>query len=89
MATVHFPQTPATYTPMTTVTFPVVVDGAKATAEISAEALQDHFGATSHAGVELVRAFHANRGAIENTARRVLPARLAAGRGLLVTADFN
>lgn len=88
MPTVHFPPTPGICTPNTTIAFVVVVDGAQASAEISSEALEDHFGATSQTCAELLRAFYAHRGAIENIGRRVLPARLAAGRGLLVTSDF-
>lgn len=88
MPTIHFPPTDPVYTQNTTVAFQVVVDAVKTTGEISAEALQDHFGAATSTGIELVRAFKANRGAIEAVARVKLPGRLAAGRGLLLTTDF-
>jgi hypothetical protein len=88
MSTIHFPHTEPVVTPSTTVAFAVVVDGQSATAEISAEALQDHFGATSFTGAPLVDAFKRNRAAIEAVARVKVPGRLAAGRGLLVSADF-
>jgi len=88
MPTVHFPQSEPVYTPNTTVAFEVVVDGALATGEISEEALQDHFGAASRSGAELIRAFKAHRHAIEAVARVQLPARLAVGRGILLTNDF-
>jgi len=89
MPTVHFPPTvPGVYTSNGTVAFPVVIDGQAATAEISGEALQDHFGATSNRGPDLVEAFEWYRVAIEAIGRVKLPIRVAAGRGLLVTADF-
>lgn len=88
MPNVLFPASEPIFTQNTTVAFEVLIDGARATGEISEEALQDYFGATSRAGVELVRAFKANRHAIEAVARVKLPARIAAGRGLLVSADF-
>lgn len=88
MPTVHFPQVEPVFTPNTTVAFPTVVDGVQHTAEISTEALMDHFGATSAQGSDLVQAFKQHRSAIEAVARVKLPARLAAGHGLLVTADF-
>lgn len=85
---IHFSNKPARYTPRTTVAFPVLVDGAEAECEISAEALEDHFGATSMRGADLVAAFDAHRTEIEAVARGRLPQRLPAGRGLLVTQDF-
>lgn len=88
MATVHFPQTEPIYTPNTTVAFEALVDGVRASFEITEEALMDHFGATSRKAVELVRSFQANRPAIEAIAKVKLPARLRAGRPLLVSADF-
>jgi Protein of unknown function (DUF1488) len=88
MPTVHFPQAEPAYRPNTTVAFPAVVDGNNVTAEISEEALMDHFGATSNTPAELVRAFKAHRPAIEAVARIKLPQRLMAGRPLLITEDF-
>lgn len=88
MPTIHFPSTDPVFTQNTTVAFQAVIDGAAVTGEVSMEALQDHFGATTGGGAELVRAFRANRGAIEAVARVKLPGRVAAGRGLLVSSDF-
>jgi len=88
MPTVHFPRTPPAYTPNDTVAFQVVIDGQLATAEISSEALQDHFGAAGRGGRDLLEAFNAHRAAIEAVGRVKLPGRVSAGRGLLVTADF-
>ena len=88
MPTIHFPQSEPVHTASTTVAFEAVIDGVRASGEISAEALQDHFGAASFASADLLRAFSANRPAIEAVARTKLPARLAAGRGLLLSADF-
>lgn len=88
MPTVHFPQTEPTYTPNTTVSFPAVVDGLSVAFEISAEALLDNFGATAQTAAEMVRTFKTNRPIIEAVARVKLPARLNAGRPLLVSTDF-
>ena len=88
MPTVHFPQSEPAVTPNTTVMFEAIVDGRNVRAEISEEALMDHFGAASRVSAEMIRAFKANRAAIETIARVKLPARLAAGRGLLVSGDF-
>lgn len=88
MPTVHFPRTEPIYTPNTTVAFDVVLEGQQMRCEISEEALEDHFGATSRNAAELVRAFKEHRTAIEAVARVKLPHRVAAGRGLLVTEDF-
>jgi predicted nucleic acid-binding Zn ribbon protein len=89
MATVHFPQTPAPVcTSNGTVAFPVVIDGWATMAEISAEALRDHFRA-SDAPDGLLAAFQWHRPAIEAIARMTLPDRRAGGRALLVSADFD
>lgn len=88
MPTIHFPQSEPFYTPNTTVAFEAVVDGVRATCEISEEALQDHFGAISRGAADLVRAFKQHRAAIEAIGHAKLPARLATGRGLLVSGDF-
>jgi len=55
MPTVHFPHVDPIATPNTTLSFPVVIDGVQHPAEISAEALQDHFGATSGRNCRLDR----------------------------------
>ena len=88
MPNVLFPASDPIFTQSTTVAFEVLIDGMHATGEISEQALQDHFGAATGTGAELVRAFKANRYAIEAVARVKLPAKVAAGRGLLVSADF-
>ncbi|MCM3583754.1 DUF1488 domain-containing protein [Ralstonia pickettii] len=85
---VHFPKTRGVYTPNTTVAFPAQLNGVDVTCEISAEALEDHFGARSTAGDDLVAAFEANRPAIEAVARVRLPQRIPTGRCLLVSTDF-
>lgn len=56
--------------------------------EISAEALNDHFGALSLSGVDLVAAFERNRDVIEETARAMLPVKTWVGRCLLVSAEL-
>lgn len=88
MATIHFPKTEPKYTPNTTVAFDAVIDGVRVSCEISEEALEDHFGATSTTQVELIRAFKTHRIVIEAVARIKIPQRLMAGRPLLVAADF-
>jgi hypothetical protein len=78
---------PGIYTPNTTVAIPVLVDGQPARCEISEEALQDHFGAATGNGADLVAAFLGGRARIEAVAE----ARLQVSRGapvLLRTADF-
>lgn len=85
---VHFYNTRGVYTPNTTVAFPAEFNGIDVTCEISAEALQNHFGVRSANGADLVAAFEANRAAIEAVAREKLPQRIPAGRCLLVSADF-
>lgn len=89
MPTLIFLQSNApVHTVNATVAFPGLLDGQPVTCEISLEALQDHFGATSIQGADLVVAFLANRHAIEAVGRVKLPSRLAAGRGLLLSSDF-
>ena len=88
MPTVDFPQIDPVPTGNTTLSFPVLIDGIQVSGEISAEALQDNFGAGSWQAADLISAFIANRGAIEAVGRAKLPARHAAGRALLVTGDF-
>lgn len=53
-------------------TFPAVVDDTYVECTITAEALEDHFGAASPREEDLVRAFDANRPAIERAARTLL-----------------
>lgn len=75
-------------TPNTTVAFDAEYNGAHVICEISAEALDDHFGAISLSDTDLVAAFEGNRGIIEAAARGVLPHRAPTGRCFLVSADF-
>lgn len=88
MPTVHFTPVDPVYTVNDTVSFQMVVDGDVATCEVSSEALQDHFGAMTHKAADLVSAAKQHRGAIEAVAKQKAPARLAAGRALLMTNDF-
>lgn len=88
MPIIDFPRTQSVYPPADTLSFPVILDGALVSAEISAEALRKHFGAASSRGLELIRAFRENRPAIEEIARQKLVEKLVAGRALFVTGDF-
>lgn len=73
------------YTVNTTVAFPAEVGGVKAICEISEEALQDHFGATTNSAADLIGAFKSHRATIEDGARR----KYAPGpRWLLKSEDF-
>nr|WP_063791585.1 DUF1488 domain-containing protein [Burkholderia ambifaria] len=85
---VHFYNMPGIYTQNMTVAFRAQFNGVDVTCEISTEALQDHFGAQSASGADLVFAFEANRPVIEDIARVKLPQRIPAGRCLLVSTDF-
>lgn len=85
---IQFPTTPSVYTPNNTVAFTAQINGVDVICEISAEALEDHFGARSARGTDLVAVFEANRPAIEAVARVKVPQRIPAGRCLLVSADF-
>lgn len=80
-----FPNVEPVYTVSTTVAFPAEVDGEKAMCEISEEALQDHFGATTAAVADLIGAFKSHRATIEDAARRKYAPGL---RWLLRSADF-
>ncbi|MDP9651749.1 DUF1488 family protein [Paraburkholderia caledonica] len=85
---VQFPAKPGIYTANTTVAFPALIDGEAVTFEVSTEALQDHFEATTAYGPDLVATFEANRAAIEAVAMAKLPQRLRSGRCLLTSSDF-
>ena len=76
------------YTVNTTVAFRAEMNGTDVMCEISETALQDHFGAKTHNGPELVAAFNTHRDAIEAVARKALPLRIPLGRCLLLTSDF-
>jgi hypothetical protein len=88
--TIRFHHRRATYTPATTVAFPANINGVEQVCEISADALQDHFGATSNLGFDLVEAFENNRASIERMAVAVIPQVMAKrGRCLLEASDFE
>jgi len=55
-----------------TLTFPVMVDGERVECVITAEALEDHFGAASWRAEDMLGAFDLHRGRIEAVARRLL-----------------
>jgi hypothetical protein len=55
-----------------TLAFPALVDGERVQCEITAEALEDHFGAASPRLEDMVGAFDAHRARIEAAARRLL-----------------
>ncbi|MFM0511703.1 DUF1488 domain-containing protein [Paraburkholderia sp. RL17-373-BIF-A] len=55
-----------------TVGFDAQVDGKSIDCAISAEALEDHFGAASPSSTDLLDAFNHHRAEIENTARNLL-----------------
>lgn len=52
--------------------FPAVVNGERIQCAITAEALEDHFGAASLREDDLIGAFDVHRQAIEHAARRML-----------------
>jgi hypothetical protein len=54
------------------VAFAAEVDGARVQCAITAEALEDHFGAASLREDDLIAAFNSNRHPIEHAARRLL-----------------
>ena len=55
-----------------TLAFPAMVDGERVECMITAEALEDHFGAASAALEDMVGAFAAHRARIEAATRRLL-----------------
>lgn len=72
---ISFPRTaPEFDSEFFTLKFPAVVDGARVECGITAEALEDHFGARSISETDLVEAFDAHRGAIEETAASLIEA---------------
>ncbi|GLU35605.1 DUF1488 domain-containing protein [Trinickia caryophylli] len=70
---ITFPPEPAEYCGRDLVlAFSAVVDGERVQCAITAEALEDHFGAESLREEDVVKAFERNRHAIEKAARRML-----------------
>ena len=70
---IHFPQELPEYCGRDLiVAFPAVVDGEPIQCAITAEALEDHFGAQSLREDDLLAAFEAHRQEIERAAQRML-----------------
>jgi hypothetical protein len=70
---IRFPDIPPRYCgPNLVLTFPALVDGVPVSCSITAEALEDHFGAESLREEDALRAFNGHRRKIENAARRIL-----------------
>ncbi|RQH05514.1 DUF1488 domain-containing protein [Paraburkholderia dinghuensis] len=55
-----------------TLAFPAMVDGQRVECTITAEALEDHFGAASPRAEDMLHAFDSHRERIEAVARRLL-----------------
>jgi uncharacterized protein DUF1488 len=86
--TIDFPNRNPVCTSNDTVAFAATYNGEGISCEISSEALQDHFGASTFQQADLLRAFISGRSAIEAVARLKIP-HCAAGRYLLVSSDFG
>lgn len=70
---ITFPPTPPVFRGSDlTVAFVACVDGKNVDCAISAEALEDHFGARSPSSADLLNAFRRHRTEIQNTARDLL-----------------
>jgi Protein of unknown function (DUF1488) len=70
---IHFPDDPPQYSgPDLVLTFPALVDGKRVSCSITAEALEDHFGAESSREEDALRAFNCHRHKIEHAARKLL-----------------
>lgn len=70
---IHFPQERPEYCARDfVVVFPAEVDGARVQCAITAEALEDHFGALSLREDDLIEAFDTHRLPIEDAARNLL-----------------
>ncbi|MFP3563290.1 DUF1488 domain-containing protein [Paraburkholderia sp. SIMBA_030] len=70
---IHFPEERPEYCARDLViAFPAEVDGVRVQCAITAEALEDHFGARSLREDDLIAAFDAHRHPIEQAARRLL-----------------
>ena len=65
-------ETPAYSGPELTLAFPALVDGERVECMITAEALEDHFGAASTRLEDMVGAFDTHRERIEAATRRLL-----------------
>ncbi len=72
---ITFPSEPPQYRGWNlTVGFVAQLDGQAVDCAVSAEALEDHFGAPSSCETDLLAAFSLNRSTIERVARRMLHA---------------
>lgn len=70
---IHFPEECPEYCARDfVIAFPAEVDGARVQCAITAEALEDHFGAVSLREDDLIAAFNSNRHPIEHAARQLL-----------------
>ncbi len=70
---IRFPDEPPHYNgPELMLTFPALVDGKRVDCSITAEALEDHFGARSPREEDALHAFGAHRRKIEEAARALL-----------------
>ena len=70
---ISFPQEPAEYCGRDLVlAFPALVDGERVQCAITAEALEDHFGAASLREEDMMSAFERHRRKIERAARELL-----------------
>lgn len=72
MSQITFPAAKPAYCPAgPSLQCPVQIDGTPATYEVTAEALEDHFGARSYLYEDLASAFANHRNAIEGVARGI------------------
>jgi hypothetical protein len=70
---ISFPEGPFGYDAgQLALTFPAVADSVPVECAITAEALEDHFGAASAREPDLLQAFFANRAAIQKAAARLI-----------------
>jgi hypothetical protein len=70
---IHFPNEAPEYSGRElTLAFPALVDGARVECTITAEALEDHYGAASARLEDMVGAFSEHRPRIEAATRRLL-----------------
>ncbi|WP_334003808.1 DUF1488 domain-containing protein [Burkholderia gladioli] len=84
---ISFPQDPPQFTPADpAIAFPVLVGATRLRCEISAEALESHYGAASCGEGDLRHAFAAHRDEIEEAARRMIES--AGGKPIKLTSGF-
>ena len=88
MKSIAFPSCAAELTSEGTVAFAVLILGVPARAEITVEALEDHFGAQGCDPGRMTGVFDAHRHEIQKVARDRLVPRWALGRPVLETDDF-